>query len=700
MSRSRIFQAYAGFWVMLCIALLALQVQAQERDSFKRAATSGKRIAMVIGNDAYQRVRPLQKAGNDATAMARELKAAGFEVLLHKDLNYRGMVRAVETLSNSITGGDQVVVFFAGHGVQIKSGSYLLPVDIEATSESEIEKTSYGLSDLTDKLTEAKASFALILVDACRDNPLKSNGRSVGSTRGLSPIDPPKGQMVVYSASKGQQALDSLSDTDRNPNGVFTREFIKRMRQPGVRVEDLVREVQDSVEALARTVSHEQRPALYSEARGNFYFFGPTRVSMQAGNMVADPESEAWAAAGRANSHLGYDIYLNAYPEGRYVVAARIALGSFKQFLPQVVTAEKSTQTAWDREMAADAEWSAADQWRQVIASATSGAAVQAYLDRHPGKLDALKASANKGDSEAQAQLARLYLGGWGGVAQDLAEGVALLRKASDQGNALGQSNLGLLHVFGFGVPKDDAEAVKWARKAAAQGDAQGQHILGLAYTYGSGVSRDVAEAVKWYRLAAEQGHAEGQNSLGLMYGNGVGVTKDDAEAVKWYRNAAAQGSVQGQTNLGVMYVAGLGVTKDEAEAARWYRRAADQGYAQAQTNLGVMYATGRGIAKDEVEAVKWYRMAAEQGHAEGQNNLGFMYGTGAGAVKDMVEAVKWYRRAAEQGYAMGQTNLGWMYESGTGIAADGAEAVKWYVKAASQGDPNAQANLKRLGRM
>jgi uncharacterized caspase-like protein len=76
--------------------------------------------------------------------MARELRAAGFAVQLHKDLNYREMVKTIDVFANSITGGDEVVVFFAGHGVQIKSGNYLLPVDIEAESESQLEKTAYG----------------------------------------------------------------------------------------------------------------------------------------------------------------------------------------------------------------------------------------------------------------------------------------------------------------------------------------------------------------------------------------------------------------------------------------------------------------------------------------------------------------------------------------------------------------------------
>ncbi len=333
-------KAKTRFWLFILLlvgfsfAVLAPATLAQN--------SSSKRIALVIGNDNYQNVSKLQKAGNDAKAMARELKEAGFEVLLHQDLNYRGMLKAVATLAGKISGGDQVLVFFAGHGVQTKSGSYLLPTDIEIGSESEVEKTAYSLNDLTDKLNEAKASFALVMVDACRDNPLKVNGRSVGAVRGLSAIEPPKGQMVVYSASKGQQALDRLSDSDHNPNGVFTREFIAKMRQPGVRIEDLMREVQDAVETLAKQVGHDQRPAIYNEARGNFYFFGPTTVQLPG----TDPETQTWVAAERAHSASAYLAYLNAYPGGRYAVAAKIALDAFKTTASTPVTAMPAVRPA------------------------------------------------------------------------------------------------------------------------------------------------------------------------------------------------------------------------------------------------------------------------------------------------------------------------------------------------------------------
>jgi hypothetical protein len=253
--------------IFLCIALSS------------SIAVHAKRLALVIGNDAYTYTTKLEKARNDADAVSGELKKFGFLVSTHKDLNYRGMVKVIDTFTNSISGGDEVVVFFAGHGVQIKSGSYLLPTDIEAENESQVEKTAYGLNELTEKLSEARASFSLVVIDACRDNPLKSKGRSVGNSRGLNAIEPAKGQMIVYSASRGQSALDRLGDSDKNPNSVFTREFIKKIQQPGVPIESIVRDLQVTVEEIARSIGHEQRPALYTEAKGDFIFTGASKIS-------------------------------------------------------------------------------------------------------------------------------------------------------------------------------------------------------------------------------------------------------------------------------------------------------------------------------------------------------------------------------------------------------------------------------------
>ena len=355
--------------LVLLIALASLPIAHAQQER------PGKRLALVIGNDAYQKVSKLEKAGNDASSMARELKTAGFDVMLYRDLNYQAMVKNIDIFADRINGGDQVVVFFAGHGIQIKTGAYLLPIDIEANSESQVEKTAYGLADLTDKLSEAKASFALVMVDACRDNPLKSKGRAIGSSRGLSAIEPPKGQMVIYSASKGQQALDRLSDNDDNPNGVFTRSFIASMKMPGVRIEDLVREVQDAVEELAHTVSHEQRPAIYNESRGSFYFFGPSTVNVQPATAAPpsagarlktaiEREDELWDSIKDADSNEAFNEYLKGYPKGKFVTQAKILLAKLKKAAAPTAAPPLPTPTRGDNPD--DALWNAVEQARSA----------------------------------------------------------------------------------------------------------------------------------------------------------------------------------------------------------------------------------------------------------------------------------------------------------------------------------------------
>jgi hypothetical protein len=284
-----------------------------------------KRLALAIGNDSYQVVPKLNKAGNDAEAMGEEFRKAGFEVDVKKNVNYKNMVRSIDSFLAKVKKGDEVVVFYAGHGVQLKTGPYLLPVDIEAENEAEIEKFAYGLYDLTEKINEKKAAFALMILDACRDNPFGSRTRAIGATRGLNAVEPAKGQMVVYSASRGQQALDSLNEKDRNPNGVFTREFISKMRQPGIRVDELVRQVQDSVETMAGRAGHEQRPALYNESRGSFYFYEPLEevVKNNDGTITSNAEDIFWTDTKAAGNKEAFEAYLNSYPTGKYVNLAK-----------------------------------------------------------------------------------------------------------------------------------------------------------------------------------------------------------------------------------------------------------------------------------------------------------------------------------------------------------------------------------------
>ena len=127
------------------------------------------------------------------------------------------------------------------------------------------------------------------------------------------------------------------------------------------------------------------------------------------------------------------------------------------------------------------------------------------------------------------------------------------IKEAAEQGNAIAQLELGLMHANGEGVDQDDAEAVKWWRKAAGQGHAEAQYNLGIMYASGKGEARDYVEAVKWFRKAADQGHAWAQYRLGAMYDFGRGVAEDDVMAYMWWNLAAAQGNDHSKRAKGML---------------------------------------------------------------------------------------------------------------------------------------------------
>ena len=236
-----------------------------------RPTSNSNRRALVIGNDSYKQISKLVNAREDAKAVAESLEQVGYTVTLKLDLTEKEMKSALRVFKSQINGGEEVVIFYAGHGVQLGSSNYLLPTDIAGENEEQIKDEAIQLQRILDDMTEKKAKLTLVMLDACRDNPFKVAGRNIGG-RGLAPTTAANGQMVIFSAGTGQQALDKLGPTDKDKNGVFTRVLIKEMKNTGVSVDKLIRNVRNQVVALAQSIGHEQVPAIYDQVVGDFYF--------------------------------------------------------------------------------------------------------------------------------------------------------------------------------------------------------------------------------------------------------------------------------------------------------------------------------------------------------------------------------------------------------------------------------------------
>lgn len=238
------------------------------------AAQAKDRRALVIGNDSYESLPALMKARNDAVAVADSLTSIGFDVTALTDADRRTMSRGVSDLASGIQPGDEVVFYFAGHGVEVQGRNYLLPADAPAVrpgDEAFLTAESLAVDDILFTLQSRGARVTVLILDACRDNPFPREGtRSAGGARGLAPIAAPEGAFILFSAGTGQTALDALGTGDANPNSVFTRALLPLLTAPGLPLQDIARALKSEVETTAAQVNHKQRPAYYDELTGDF----------------------------------------------------------------------------------------------------------------------------------------------------------------------------------------------------------------------------------------------------------------------------------------------------------------------------------------------------------------------------------------------------------------------------------------------
>src|ERR1700674_307870 len=153
------------------------------------AAGAEKRVALVIGNSAYQSVPKLSAPTNDAGAIAKLLKTAGFDVVdVRQDLDGGDLRRAIREFSRHTWDADMAVVFYAGHGIAANGLNYLVPVDAKLETDLDVEDEAVSLDQIL-KMIEPAKQLRLVMLDACRHNPFLSTmkrttpGRPVG--RGL-----------------------------------------------------------------------------------------------------------------------------------------------------------------------------------------------------------------------------------------------------------------------------------------------------------------------------------------------------------------------------------------------------------------------------------------------------------------------------------------------------------------------------------
>ena len=257
-------------------------------------AQAEKRVALVIGNNDYRNVPKLQKAVNDARTMGDTLKQLGFTVMVAENQTRQAFSQSLLAFDKAVEKGDTAFFFYAGHGFEIAGQNFLLPTDVPAATEGqeELVRDASILADrIIERLQNKGARTAILVFDACRNNPFERRGtRAVAGGGGLAPMTQlPEGVFSVFSAGPRQTALDRLSNNDENPNSVFTRTFTKELTQPGANLVQVAQRTRRLVSELAETVRHKQIPVYFDQMVDDVFLNGLAKGSVEAAPRPAKP---------------------------------------------------------------------------------------------------------------------------------------------------------------------------------------------------------------------------------------------------------------------------------------------------------------------------------------------------------------------------------------------------------------------------
>ncbi len=228
--------------------------------SLDESGSREKRVALVIGNAAYQKY-PLKNTVNDAVDMRDALRSRGFEVISSTDADYRKMWDAIRKFGDKLKNSDIGLFFYSGHGIQVDGVNYLIPVNSEIMNRDETRFKAIDASLVLEKMRTAGNSMNIIILDACRVNPYK---RERGSGSGLAKMDAPSGSLIVYSTSPGKTASDGIGR-----NGVFTKHFLRSILSDDLEIGMMLRKIRKSI---IDETGGMQVPWESSSLTGEFYF--------------------------------------------------------------------------------------------------------------------------------------------------------------------------------------------------------------------------------------------------------------------------------------------------------------------------------------------------------------------------------------------------------------------------------------------
>jgi hypothetical protein len=321
----------AAIIILLCaLTTIATAVSAQPSDL--QAITGGEgRVALVIGNGTYENAPRLRNPPNDARLMSTVLRSLGFRLINDRpliDARKPAIEQAIRAFGNALRGGAVGLFYYSGHGVQINGANYLIPVEANIATETDVKYELVDTGFVLDEMAHAGNRLNILILDACRNNPFGGRGlRAVSS--GLATLNAPSGTVISYATQPGAVAADGAGS-----NSPFTAALAAAIGHPGQGLLDTFNAVGVVVD---RETGGQQQPWFSSSPiKGQFYFAGSSAGAAQPGALLASPpppappqrdpvsiEVEYWDSVRNSNQPADFQAYLTRYPSGQFADIAQ-----------------------------------------------------------------------------------------------------------------------------------------------------------------------------------------------------------------------------------------------------------------------------------------------------------------------------------------------------------------------------------------
>ena len=314
-------------------ALAAIALGLAASVSLAVVSPSEKRVALVIGNDAYENAVSLDNAVFDARAVADAFRKLGFQVVDGYDLDIDNMRAKVSQFSAALSDSRSAVIYYAGHGISVDEENYLIPTDIALKSPTDLDLNAISVSLLLKQM-KRDDRVNIVILDACRENPFaaelaKHKTRALVVERGLSRIDGDlaRGTLIAFASDPKSTAQDGPP----GQHSPFTEAFLAHLFDPGATIDTVMSRVRNDV---WEKTGHNQLPWVNTSLIGEYKLNPQPQESIGKSTEPSDPagtsadaresqENLLWESAQHSDLAADYQSYLDTFPSGVFAQMAK-----------------------------------------------------------------------------------------------------------------------------------------------------------------------------------------------------------------------------------------------------------------------------------------------------------------------------------------------------------------------------------------